>query len=39
MYAGQFWCRVSGQMYLTMEDFEWAAGTLLQLCERAKKGG
>lgn len=39
MYAGQFWCRISGQGYLTMEDFEWAARTLLQLCERAKKGG
>ncbi|KAG7113873.1 mRNA degradation protein like [Verticillium longisporum] len=34
-YAGEFWCRVSGQIYLTMDDFEWAAKTLQQLCERA----
>ncbi|KAK1832246.1 L-cysteine desulfhydrase [Podospora conica] len=37
MYAGQFWCRLSGQVYLTMDDFEWAAKTLLEVCERAKK--
>lgn len=35
-YAGDFWCRISGQIYLTLEDFEWAARTLLQLCERAR---
>ncbi|KAK0752940.1 pyridoxal phosphate-dependent transferase [Schizothecium vesticola] len=38
MYDGQFWCRISGQVYLTLEDFEWAAETLPQLCGRAKKG-
>jgi len=27
-YDGKFWCRVSGQIYLTVEDFEWAAKTL-----------
>ncbi|RBQ99643.1 hypothetical protein VDGD_20068 [Verticillium dahliae] len=37
-YAGEFWCRVSGQIYLTMDDFEWAAKTLQQLCERAIAG-
>ena len=36
-YNGQFWCRVSGQIYLTLDDFEWAAMTLLQLCERARQ--
>lgn len=35
-YAGDFWCRISGQIYLTLEDFEWAARTVLELCERAK---
>ena len=37
-YAGGFWCRISGQIYLTLEDFEWAAGILLRICERAKRG-
>lgn len=37
-YKGEFWCRVSGQIYLTVQDFEWAAKTLLELCERAVKG-
>ncbi|KAM0332939.1 hypothetical protein ACHAQA_001595 [Verticillium albo-atrum] len=37
-YAGGFWCRISSQIYLTVEDFEWAAATLLQLCRRAKAG-
>ncbi|KAK3394957.1 aminotransferase family protein-like protein [Podospora didyma] len=37
-YGCQVWCRISGQIYLTLDDFEWAARTLLQLCERAKKG-
>ena len=37
-YAGGFCCRISGQVYLTVEDFEWAAGALLRICERAKAG-
>ncbi len=37
-YAGVFWCRISAQVYLTVEDFEWAAGILMQICERAKTG-
>ncbi|KAK3366579.1 aminotransferase family protein-like protein [Podospora didyma] len=37
LYDGQFWCRISGQIYLTMSDFEWAAKTLLDLCKRAKE--
>ncbi|KAK1533436.1 hypothetical protein CPAR01_10144 [Colletotrichum paranaense] len=35
-YAGGFWCRISGQVYLTLEDFRWAAETLLLICRRAK---
>lgn len=37
-YAGAFWCRISGQVYLTVEDFEWAARTLLRICNRARAG-
>ncbi|KAK3334172.1 aminotransferase family protein-like protein [Cercophora scortea] len=37
-YAGCFWTRFSAQIYLEMADFEWAASTLLGLCERVKKG-
>ncbi|KAK1701078.1 pyridoxal phosphate-dependent transferase [Colletotrichum godetiae] len=37
-YAGGFWCRISGQVYLTLDDFEWAAQTLLDVCTRAKTG-
>ncbi|KAI3552817.1 hypothetical protein CABS01_11947 [Colletotrichum abscissum] len=37
-YAGGFWCRISGQVYLTVEDLEWAAETLLLICKRAKAG-
>jgi len=33
-----FWVRLSAQVYLELEDFEWAGGTLLQLCLRARKG-
>jgi selenocysteine lyase/cysteine desulfurase len=37
-YEGGFWCRLSGQIYLTIEDFEWAAKILQELCDRAKAG-
>lgn len=37
-YADAFWCRISAQVYLTVEDFEWAAKTILKLCDRAKAG-
>jgi hypothetical protein len=37
-YEGGFWCRLSGQIYLTMEDFEWAAKVLLELSDRARAG-
>ena len=37
-YDGGFWCRISGQIYLGVEDFEWAARTLLVVCERVRAG-
>lgn len=37
-FEGVFWSRVSGQIYLTMEEFEWAAETLLDLCRRVQAG-
>ncbi|KAJ2984449.1 hypothetical protein NUW58_g6052 [Xylaria curta] len=37
-YAGSFWTRLSGQIYLDRTDFAWAAGVLLELCVRARRG-
>jgi selenocysteine lyase/cysteine desulfurase len=37
-YANAWWVRWSAQVYLELEDFEWGAKTLLELCERVKKG-
>lgn len=37
-YAGAWWVRLSGQVYLTKEDFEWAARVLGEVCERVRKG-
>lgn len=37
-YAGSWWVRLSAQVYLDMEDFEWAATTLAEVCERVNKG-
>ncbi|KAJ8126415.1 hypothetical protein O1611_g7223 [Lasiodiplodia mahajangana] len=37
-YAGAFWTRLSGQIYLDRADFAWAAGVLLELCARAQRG-
>lgn len=37
-YADSFWCRISAQVYLTIGDFEWAAKTLVQICDRARSG-
>lgn len=34
-YAGGFWVRISAQIYLTVENFEWAGHVLKKLCERA----
>ncbi|GAW21953.1 hypothetical protein ANO14919_114800 [Xylariales sp. No.14919] len=37
-YAGGFWTRLSGQIYLDRADFAWAAGVLLELSARAERG-
>ena len=35
-YGGAAWIRLSAQVYLGLRDFEWAAGVLKKLCERAE---
>ncbi|KAF7344184.1 putative aminotransferase family protein [Mycena venus] len=37
-YGGGWWARLSTMVYLEMADFEWAAGVLKKICERAEKG-
>ncbi|OAA78113.1 selenocysteine lyase [Akanthomyces lecanii RCEF 1005] len=37
-YDGAFWCRISAQIYLALEDFEWATVTILEICQRMKTG-
>jgi hypothetical protein len=37
-YTGEIWCRISGQIYLELEDFEWAGYRLKEMCERVSKG-
>ncbi|KAF2746058.1 aminotransferase family protein-like protein [Sporormia fimetaria CBS 119925] len=37
-HAGKLWVRVSGQIYLELEDFRWVAPRLRLLCERARSG-
>ncbi|KAI0114369.1 pyridoxal phosphate-dependent transferase [Nemania sp. FL0031] len=36
IHEGQLWARLSAQVYLDIEDFEWAGHMLLELCERVK---
>ncbi|KAK1758780.1 pyridoxal phosphate-dependent transferase [Echria macrotheca] len=37
-YRGRFWARISAQVFLGMDDFEWAGETLKTVCERVAKG-
>jgi hypothetical protein len=37
-YDGKLWCRISGQIYLELKDFEWLGGVLKGLCERVRMG-
>ncbi len=37
-YKQSFWVRFSAQVYLGMEDFEWGARVLVEMCKRAKAG-
>ena len=39
VYRGRWWARLSAQVYLDMEDFEFIGGVLKAVCERAGKGG
>lgn len=37
-YAEAWWVRLSAQVYLAAEDFDWAGKTLKEVCERVKRG-
>ncbi|OTB03835.1 hypothetical protein M426DRAFT_321332 [Hypoxylon sp. CI-4A] len=37
-HGGRPWVRISAQVFLEIEDFEWAGRVLLELCERVKRG-
>jgi len=37
-YCGAIWVRVSAQVYLDIQDFEWAARVLKELCRQAQDG-
>ncbi|KAF1976497.1 PLP-dependent transferase [Bimuria novae-zelandiae CBS 107.79] len=38
VHGGKWWIRMSGQVYLEMADFEWAAKVVGEVCKRAEKG-
>ncbi|KAK8080839.1 pyridoxal phosphate-dependent transferase [Apiospora hydei] len=35
---GKIWARMSAQVYLELEDFEWAGRALLEICQRVAAG-
>lgn len=37
MHGGKLWVRLSANVYLTEEEFEWAGSALKEVCERAGK--
>jgi selenocysteine lyase/cysteine desulfurase len=37
-YGGACWARLSAQIYLTMDDWEWGGNVLKQVCQRVSKG-
>jgi len=37
-YRGEWWVRLSAQVYLELDDFEWGAVVLKELCERVRQG-
>jgi len=37
-YGGALWARLSAQIYLTMDDWEWGGNVLKQVCQRVDKG-
>lgn len=38
LHGGYFWVRISGQIYLEVQDIEWGARILKELCRRARIG-
>lgn len=38
IHNGKFWIRLSAQIYLTIDDFDWCGQPLQKVCDRARKG-